>query len=304
MRLYAAYALTVLRFRLADDPQVNFEIRPHAGAEINALGFRDREHDVSAAPGVVRIVVLGDSVTYGSEVAFDDRYANRLEVLLTQGGARVEVVNLGRAQYSTAQEVAVFEAVGVRLRPDLVILAYVLNDPTPDGRTNDFFHRLRAPSHALAWLAARTRRWWARPRLLPGCRGHDYYSRMHCDADKWAASEAALDRLARWSRERGVPVLVVIFPLLDLDPRASFDSYRWRDIHRQVTEAATRRGFATLDLLPAFATHRPADLRVAPNDDLHPNALGNQIAAEAIARALADAGLVGPSRSDRSPPLR
>ena len=47
-----------------------------------------------------------------------------------------------------------------------------------------------------------------------------------------------------------------------------------------------RNGFATLDLLPYFAQWQPADLKLGPDDMLHPNELGNEIAAAAIYRAL------------------
>lgn len=302
MRLHAAHVLVRSPYRLADEPRRNFVRKPHADAETNALGFRDRERDLRKAPGGVRIVVLGDSVTYGHGIALEDRFTHQLEQLLGQNGARVEVVNLGMPQYSTVQEVATFEAIGIDLAPDLVIVAYVLNDPNPEGMINDYFFRERAPSRALAWLERRTR-WWRRAvRVLPGCRGHDYYSRIHCNADHWAASEAAFDRLAQLTRASGCPVLLVVFPLLDADPQASFASYRWLDAHRQVIEAAQRRGFATLDLLPALAPYRPAELQVHPDDVLHPNARGHRITAAAIGRALMDSGLVRPRVSHRSAP--
>lgn len=297
MSIHASGVRARSPYRLAADPRLNFEVKPHADSETNRLGFRDREREGRKAPGTLRIVVVGDSVTFGHGIAVQDRYANRLEALLGQDGRRVEVVNLGRRQYATTQEVALFETVGIHFAPDLVIVAYVLNDPNPDGLTNDFFHRERAPSRAWAWLANRTRRWWYRPRLLPGCRATDYWSRIHCDAQKWAASEAAFARLAALSRERGFPVLLVIFPLLDRDPHASFATYRWRDTHRQVDEAARRHGFATLDLLADFAPYRPAALQVAPHDELHPNALGNRIAAQAIFRTLQATDLLDAGRS-------
>lgn len=300
MRLHARRVLASLPYRLAEDPRLGFVGMPNGEPGMNRLGFRDREHDLAKAPGAVRIVVLGDSVTYGVEVPIGDRYTSRLEARLREQDGRVEVVNLGQRQYSTGQEVAVFEHLGAALAPDLLILAYVLNDPIADHGKNEFFRRQRSVSRTWAWLERRLGSPWSQS--MPGCAPHDYYSRLHCDADLWAASEASLDRLAELTAAIGCPVLVVIFPLLERDPDASFASYRWRQTHRQVAEAARRRGFGILDLLPTFAGHRPVELKVETPDELHPNALGHRLAADAIADAVLAAGLPPSARPIRPRP--
>jgi hypothetical protein len=285
MRLYHVYVKALSHFKHADNPSVVFVRKPHADPEINSLGFRDHEYATEKPAGAYRIIVLGDSVTNGYLVQFEDMYVKRLESLLNGPGGKYEVISFGMNQYSTAQEVALFKDLGLRMRPDLVIVAYVLNDPTPDGNINDFFRRDRAPSLALEWLIRKLKILFKIPKRyneIKGCRHFDYFSEMHCDADKWAVATASLRELGELSRKHGFQVLLVIFPLMEHDDNASFETYRWKHIHQRVTEQATENGFYSLDLLPYFAEHRPAELKAVKNDMLHPNGLANRIAAGAI----------------------
>jgi len=294
MRLYHVYVKVRSPYRHADNPSVIFVRKRYARQEINSLGFRDHEYVTKKPAAVFRIIVLGDSITNGYRVAFGDMYTKRLESLLNEHDGSYEVISFGMNQYSTVQEVALFKEMGLSMRPNLVIIAYVLNDPTPDGSINDFFKRDNAPSLVLEWIKRKLKavlQVQDRHNQIKGCRYFDYYSRMHCDAEKWAAVSASLRELRELSRQYGFHVLLVIFPLLEDGAHASFEDYRWGYIHEQVIEEATRNGFSSLDLLPYFAKWQPTELKVAPTEMLHPNKLGNQIAATAIYRALVGLGL-------------
>ena len=297
MRLYHVYVKIRTPYRHVDNPSIRFMRKPHANREINSLGFRDHEYVMQKPAGVFRIIVLGDSVTNGYGVAFGDMYTKRLESLLNTHDQQYEVISLGMDQYSTVQEVALFKEIGLSMSPDLVILAYVLNDPTPDGSINDFFRQDQAPSLALAWLVRQCKAvLQVRDRInrREGCRFFDYYSDMHCDADKWAAVSASLRELRELSQQYGFQVLLVVFPLLEDGADASFKNYKWGSIHEQVIEEANRNGFSSLDLLPYFAQCQPAELKIKLTDKLHPNKLGNQIAATAIFQALVGLGVASP----------
>lgn len=297
IRAYGGDLKARCAYEPADNPAVGFVRKPNRGRLTNSLGFLDAEHSIEKPSGVFRIIVLGDSVTEGYGVAAEEVYVRQLERLLGRLDGRYEVVNFGTRQYSTAQEVARFEETGLRMCPDLVILAYVLNDPSADGSINDFFTLDRAPSMLFAWLSGEVSSRWAPPRepeRVPGCRTFDYYSAMHCDADKWSGVVRAFEGLAALSREREFPVLLAVFPVLDNDAASSFEHYRWRALHGQVVDEASRNGFLTLDLLTVYADRRPADLKVSPTDWLHPNAVGHGIAAAALYRKLVDLPLAEP----------
>lgn len=100
-------------------------------ARINSLGFRDsREYALQKAPGTFRILVLGDSVTFGHGTLSETTYPFLLEQRLNAWRPDVtwEVWNLGVPGYNTAQELAYLTEVGPRFDPDLVIVGFYVND--------------------------------------------------------------------------------------------------------------------------------------------------------------------------------
>ncbi len=91
----------------------------------NSRGLRGgRDYPYEKPPGVFRIVVLGDSFTFGEEVGDDDTYAHHLEGLLPG----VEVVNLGVHGYGHDQMLLYLQEEGVRYHPDLVLLGFLSDD--------------------------------------------------------------------------------------------------------------------------------------------------------------------------------
>jgi hypothetical protein len=92
-------------------------------------------------------------------------------------------------------------------------------------------------------------------------------------------------------RERGVPLVVAIFPLFGnpLD-----DGYPFADVHAKVAQAAAESGAMVVDLLPLYRGMDWRLLVVNGADDEHPNEIAHRIAAQAIARAVEE---VVPDRS-------
>jgi hypothetical protein len=99
----------------------------------NSNGLRDREYSFDKPNGVTRIVVLGDSSTWGWGVGDDEIYTEVLESLLPN----VEVINLGVSAYGTQQEFDYLKMQGMKYDPDMVILGFSLNDIAGNGRGKD-----------------------------------------------------------------------------------------------------------------------------------------------------------------------
>jgi lysophospholipase L1-like esterase len=100
---------------------------------INSLGFRDaRDYALDKAPGTFRILVLGDSVTFGHGALSETTYPYLLEQRLREWRPAVDwqVWNLGVPGYNTTQELKYLERVGPRYQPDLVIVGFYENDLT------------------------------------------------------------------------------------------------------------------------------------------------------------------------------
>lgn len=101
--------------------------------KINALGFRDtRDYTLHKPAGTFRIVVLGDSVTFGHGTLFETTYPYLLEQRLEAWRPDVhwEVWNLGVPGYNTRDELVHLQQVGQRYDPDLVVVGFYPNDLT------------------------------------------------------------------------------------------------------------------------------------------------------------------------------
>jgi hypothetical protein len=91
----------------------------------NSLGLRGRQERPYENPaGVRRVVVLGDSFTFGEDVSDDETFCQRLEQLLPG----TEVLNLGVHGYGHDQMLLYLREEGVKYRPDLVLLGFVHAD--------------------------------------------------------------------------------------------------------------------------------------------------------------------------------
>ena len=91
----------------------------------NSRGLRGSvEHSYEKPPGVFRIVVLGDSFTFGEEVGDEETYSHYLQELLPQ----VEVLNLGVHGYGHDQMLLYLQEEGLRYKPDLVLLGFLTVD--------------------------------------------------------------------------------------------------------------------------------------------------------------------------------
>lgn len=121
---------------------VDRHIDPHGEFDcefrINSLGLRDREIDVEKRPGIFRILFLGDSMTVGWGVEADEAFAKRVEQILNGGRdlgpdestPAYETLNCGWASWFTTDGAYVFLRHRLaELEPDLVVLAFFLNDP-------------------------------------------------------------------------------------------------------------------------------------------------------------------------------
>ncbi|GBD25685.1 hypothetical protein HRbin30_01009 [bacterium HR30] len=94
--------------------------------EINQQGLRDLPRTYAKPPGVLRILVVGDSFVEAMHVRLDDVFTRRLERLLEGVGAnrRVEVISAGVSGWGTASEFLWLQEEGSKYQPDIVLLHF------------------------------------------------------------------------------------------------------------------------------------------------------------------------------------
>ncbi|MEW6202049.1 MAG: hypothetical protein AB1546_08740 [bacterium] len=104
-------------------------------AQINADGFRDRNYPRKKPPDTIRIIILGDSFTFGWGLKQDDNFDNRLESWLNQNsqGSHFEVINLSLPGINHYTEQKILKTVGIAYDPDVVMVSVTLDDFLPDN---------------------------------------------------------------------------------------------------------------------------------------------------------------------------
>jgi len=259
---------------------------------VNSQGYRDLERARPKPEGVRRAVCIGDSFTWGVSVLFDDAWPQRVERLLArERGERWEAVNLGEPGLNAVQEASRLASEGFGYGPDVVVVAYVLNDSEDETaaearRAADWVdEQRRGPSVSLLDRSALVRLVRTRVRAtLENRRRIDGFRSMYADDYAgWVAARKALRTMGGLCRERGVPLVVAVFPLFGnpLDER-----YPFADVHAKVAQAAAEAGAKVVDLLPLYRGLDWRLLVVDGADDEHPNEIAHRIAAQAIARAV------------------
>ncbi len=304
---------------------------------VNRLGLRDREIAVPKPPRTVRILAVGDSVTFGYGVRLEQTFLKVLEDRLnaSAGVARYEVVNAGVEECGLDGYYEILRALGPTLRPDLVLIGIVLNDIQ---RYDDLERAPRLAGAALEPGLARRLHGalLRRSRLyLAGFRGaRSVLYRLHVLdisdvygsplravqpeseslARAWTSSLGALDRLVTLARAQGVPIVLVVFPVEPQLDATAIERYR-RDFgvtvpaqalegepQHRVRAFGAAHGVPVIDLLPALRAAGGDDLylRTGPvrYDPVHLSPRGHRIVGETIDRTLT-ALKAGPARDVR-----
>ena len=94
---------------------------------LNEFDMRRTAPFTSKNPNVARIMVLGDSLTYGKGVDVNDTYPAVMERMLSQD-FRVEVLNLGVNGYQSEQIFQQMLMFAPELQPDIIVYGVCLND--------------------------------------------------------------------------------------------------------------------------------------------------------------------------------
>lgn len=265
----------------------------------NARGLRGPDFADAPPPGSFRILAVGDSFTFGQGVGEADTYPAALERILdARGDTDYEVVNAGRAGRNQAGALQYLQQEGFALRPHAVILQFYLNDieerageqhagasdSASEGAIARAAHWLRTPlrrSYALFFLRSRLR---GQTVSLDG-----YIDAVATDvaggAKRWRDCASALAESARLAVERGIPVVVALFPHPG-PPRAAVAS-----IHAAVAGHCAAIGARVVDLAAVVAAVPPQE-QVLNAFDQHGSPAYNLAAARGIADALERAGLL------------
>jgi hypothetical protein len=259
----------------------------------NALFFRERDL-TPKAPGVMRVMLLGDSFTEGQGVKESDTTARRLEGFLNASGdRRWEVLNCARRGADFPSLHKMFEKV-LPFEPDVVVYAMVLNDPERSkelearhGPMDDWIldHRrlLGGPDSGPPGLLGSRLADFVDDRVQAWRVGRDtkrWYLDLYGPANRegWARTQEEVRDMARQMRERGGRFVVASWPLL-----VDLEDYPFAAADEAVARFCADAGILRVDLRPSLKGHTAESLWVHAVDH-HPNEVAHGLAAEALVK--------------------
>jgi lysophospholipase L1-like esterase len=272
--------------RVSSVPGLGHEHKPSssgvfmgAPVSINSAGLRDREYGEKSQQAV-RILMLGDSLTFGWGVQSNDTPAKLIESKLnkaTKVPYKFEVINSGVGNYNTAQEVTYFLERGHSFEPDVVVLNYFINDaePMPRKKGNFLSNYSYAAVVGLGAYDSLYRSYFG------GADWKEYYRGLYGeDAPGWADAKTAIGELAKYCHERNIKLMLVNYPELH-----SLKDYPFNAISSALRDVSENNKIPFLDLLPSVKDMHPGSLWVS-DTDAHPNADANDLFSEQIVVAL------------------
>jgi lysophospholipase L1-like esterase len=294
------------------DPVLGYRNNPRY-EDHNEHGFRD--NPLAPKSDETRIVILGDSVAYYGDDLDDTLPGHLRRALAEREETPCEVVNTAVRGWTNWQQVEFLKRSAAELEPDLVGVAFVLNDchrilhafRVVDGEIvgQDYDFSEEAVASVDSWLFRTLRRSrflvWLRRRLDSldagtlvsdeGGYSFDYRPdfRNAWRDEPWQAVDAQLGELRALGEERGFASFVVVIPFGD----QYREDYLARDRdyvlspQRRLGEICARHGLPMLDLFPLLD---PAT--ELAEDGIHLTAAGRRRAAERIAEFLRSSGLL------------
>ena len=267
--------------------------RIYQGVEVstNQLGLRDRELDKKQV-GELRILLLGDSVTFGWGVPIEATFGRRLETILASKRAQpVRTVNSGVGGYNTVQQHAMLRSLFDMVDPDMVILLYVRNDiesnDPPFHPRAELDLRGKTPPEVIRILLGKS---WLYRLGLFALRYSRPVRRTSLDKKARGVKESmdALSSIAALCRNRGIDF--VTFFYRSRRESTAIPSVT-DELFATIRDIGHKHGFPVIDVGAWWGN---VDMRSISNStvDRHPNQRGHEILAVGMAEFLMKNGLI------------
>lgn len=296
---------------------VRVEVRTRSSIELTAV----KESRLELHPGQTRIMTLGDSYMYGAGVNANENLPSVLKTLANQDLPKHQpealVLDLSRPANNMKDNYTSFEHYVERYSPNIVVLAYSLNDsqgwlgegPPPDpaikkdgrvkqktsfwsvrGMSNLLFH-----SALLKFILHKTHlEMKQRGYVMPG-------SGFATTIDSYRQNKKPVQRAKSWlykladeASSKGIILVVYLTP--------EFNMLENQSLYMPVRERVggwmnARDDIVFIDGIESFDQKRSEDFRISKYDG-HPNAKGHETMAQHIFEQLRQKKLIqGRSRS-------
>jgi lysophospholipase L1-like esterase len=271
----------------------------------NAQGFRADYPIKAKPPGTIRIVCLGDSVTFGYRVppVWPDKpneynpewlpFPMLLEMQLTQANPdrRIEVFPMAVPGYTTHQGLAWLKRDIDYLQPDMVIASFGWNDASasdaPDREAIEtrwwpvairwLIDHSQAFAHATSWLRSRNAAAASTSRPVPRVSEAEYISNF--------------SSIVNLSRDHGASVIVIGAPYRDstTNPPEAQLMTRYRASLKSVLQESRTPFLEVLELTEAAGSVNQGFF----GELIHPNHMGHRLLASELLKLMTQRHLLG-----------
>jgi len=281
----------------------------------NKLGFRDKNYDLKPLENGFRIIVLGDSLTWGVGLSEEQRYSNLLERFLKKKypNKNIEVLNFGICGGPTIQEAGNLKKYYKLLKPNLIIVGFCLNDPQPRAHNYSkereyYFKKIESLLKLLQKLklkgsAVMLSRVYENVLIKLGKIPFfiDALKRVYKkDSVEWKKFEDALRDIVRMSKEVTVypPIFISLNEGTNVKKPTDYNNpdkilklyLKW---YAQVEETARKLGFIVVNCEKEFKEKlKNHIMAVVPGVDGHPTFEMNKIYAEKLFKTIEKHGFI------------
>jgi len=258
----------------------------------NNDGFRDKDYSFKKPDDVFRILIIGDSQTFGHGIdRLEDTYPKKLEARLNTaaGSKKFEVLSFARPGWNADSHLQYLYKKGLAYQPDLIMLSLYHNDILPpvyfdcDSTdldlvdTSHFLHSVLNRSAIYNFLKFRINRGLEASGSKPNyiqCRRRIYNSRG------WDMQRLYLDTIIGTAKKNKIHFMMTVIPVLF---RLS-DDYPMQFAHEKLASFCADRNLHCVDFFEKGIRGSNAKDFIVSEGDRHLNEKG----AELIANVLFD----------------
>ena len=310
-------------FQLSKNSDLGYELKPNSSwtyegisYDINFQGHRGPVYDFKKPKKTFRIALIGDSITFGLWVPYQESYAYKLEQLLNSNSNtdyNYEVINFGVSGYTSENlSASIFQANDYN--PDLIIYGYCMNDPQ---EYSGEFEKLKRLNGVEETSFRKFSQLLFKSDLFKAIYFNFFYDSVKTqesanklswlDNPQFEAMEnntellylqnihqgEGLERLKTASKMMATfknKLLVLVFPSFPV--AATPADYQFGTVHDAIYDNFKELNIDTLDLLSAYqksAYQKNAEsVDSLHQDKIHPNSAGHTVAATSIYAYLKD----------------
>ncbi len=252
---------------------------------------------------LLKVAVVGDSITKGHGVQYYDYYGARLEWLLNlnTGTPPAEVEGFAIAGTSPSQQFPLVKK-ALAWGAQVVVLGICLNDAEDHSRKEELLKwrdrmLVRTPPRLLAPLIRHSRflnRLYLRLEQARVRRAYFAYNDFiyNPEYSGWNHLRKSIKIMKKMCEDQGVKFAAILFPAMG---ESDYPVYPFQKQHDQIGEMVRAIGIPYLDLLPAFRFKDSRRMQVIPGIDGHPSEIAHRLIAENLFAFLLEQKLIDPS---------